>query len=148
MPTVTTPLRPYTDFPTLKRKRERLLLAERVQLYQQQQSIKKRLDELNFELFGELRSVLPEGTKSVEFEGFQVTTLSYEPRRTFDPKKAVTKTFACPCLKCKGKEKITLPAKVLEGFYKLGAQPKPSVSVTKLKLKEKDGEGEGDGDDE
>jgi len=145
MPTVTTPLRPYTDFPELKRKRERLLLAERVKLYQAKKDIDKRLETLNFELFGELRSVLPEGVKSVEFEGYQVTTLSYEPRRTFDPKRAVTKTFPCPCSKCKGKEKITLPAKVLEGFYKVGAQPKPSVSVTKLK--ERGGAGD-DEDDE
>jgi len=144
MPTVTTPLRPYTDFPELKRKRERLLLAERVQLYQAKKDIDKRLETLNFELFGELRSVLPEGVKSVEFEGFQVTTLSYEPRRTFDPKRAVTKTFSCPCSKCKGKEKITLPAKVLEGFYKVGAQPKPSVSVTKLKERDDAGDDEGD----
>jgi len=145
MPTVTTPLRPYTDFPALTKMRKRLLLAERVQLYQQQRDIKKRLDVLNFELFGELRSVLPEDTKSVEFEGFQVSTISYEPRRTFDAKKAVTKTFSCPCLKCKGKEKITLPAKVLEGFYKIGKQPKPTVSVKELK--EKDGT-DGDEDDE
>lgn len=147
MPIVKTPLRPYTDFPALKKKRERALLAERVNLYEQQKTIRERLDELNFELFGELRSVLPEDVKSVEFDGYQVTTLSYEPRRTFDAKLAVTQTFKCPCSKCSGKEKITLPAKVLSGFYKLGVQPKPTVSVTKLKKKDDDGEGEG-GDDE
>lgn len=130
MPTVTTPLRPYTDFPALKKRRERALLAERVQLYEAQKGIKKRLDELNFELFGELRSVLPDDTKSVEYEGYQVTTLAYEPRRTFDAKLAVTKTFTCPCC---SKKKITVPAKVLEGFYKIGKQPKPTVSVKKLK---------------
>lgn len=143
MPTITTPLRPYTDFPTLKRRHERALLAERVNLYEQQQEIKKRLDELNIELYGEMRRVLPDDVKSVEFDGHQVTTLLGSARRTFVQKLAVTKTFACPCSKCKGKERITVPAKVVESFYKLGKEPKPTVSVKKIK--EKDG---GDGEDE
>jgi hypothetical protein len=146
MPTVTTPLRPYTDFPQLKRRRERTLLAERVALYEEQQRIKKRLDDLNFELFGELRSVLPEDVKSVEFYGFQVTTLIGSARRTFDQKLAVTKTFACPCSKCRGKERITVPAKVVDSFYKLGKEPRPTVSVKKIKEKNGQVEGEDDGE--
>jgi hypothetical protein len=140
MPVVKVPLHPYTDYPALRKRRK--LLEERVALYLQQQAVKTRLDVLNFELFGDLRSALPADVKSVEveFEGddYQVTTLSGGARRTFDREAAVTTAFKCPCRACKGKEKITIPAKVLDGCYKTGKESKPTISVRRVGEKNDD----------
>lgn len=141
MPTIKIPLADYTDFPELKKKEVKKKLVERIELYVRGKEIEARLPTLNFELFGELRSVLPEEVKSVKFEvdgeQYRVTTLANEAKSYFNYEAATTTEFKCPCC---GKKRITVPAKVVDSFFKLGKTPSPTVSVTRIK--------DGNGDDE
>lgn len=145
MPTINMPLVPYDKFKELKRKTAKEKLARRVELYREQERIKIELKTLNAELYGVLRSALPEELKSVEFDRCQVTALDGSPRKTFDAKKMRETLFECP--NCE--HDITVPAKVIESAYKYGKTPDPTVSVTSLDKKKKhanvdDGDEEGD----
>lgn len=113
------------EFKELKSKKTRAMLDERIALYQQQKRIALRLDALNFELFGELQSVLPENVKSIEYEGHTISAYQSKPQFRLDQNKLLKKTFKCG--HCK--ESLTLPAKVLEACKKQGKVPKPTVSV-------------------
>lgn len=125
MPNVFVPTPKAEEFKELKSKKIRAMLDERIALYQQQKRIEARLDELNFSLFGELRSTLPDDVKSIEYEGHTISAYQSKPQTQLDQNKLLKKTFKCG--HCK--KDMTLPARVLESCKKLGKIPKPTVSV-------------------
>lgn len=141
MPTVKVPIPDYTEIRELKKAAVRKKLELRVALYEQQKEVAGKLDELNFELYGELQSALPEGVKSVAFEGYQITAMQGSARRSFSVKKLLEQLFKCP--HCK--KDVTVPVKTTEKSYVVGAIPKPTVSVRALRG---DGGSDGDGEDE
>ena len=139
MPVKFEPLHKAEEYKELKTPKMKKLLAERIAIYQQQKRIAARLEELNFELFLEGRSALPDDVKSVEFEGHVISMYQGDARLNLNQKELMTKEFGCPHPCCvKAKKKVTLPAKVLEACKHPGKTPKPTVSVRKVGEKEEE----------
>lgn len=128
MPNIHVPPPSYTTFKALTKKTVASKLRRRVELAKMKKDIDEELDPLNFELFGELRSALPEDVKSVEVDGYMVTATQGSPRSTLSVDKLLAKQFKCPhCSKPQ-----TVPVKVVEALKVLGSQPKPSISVREI----------------
>jgi hypothetical protein len=138
MPKIEVPLPSYDEFKELKRATAKRLLARRVELYRQQSEVKKELGELNRKLFALLSSVLPDGVKSVEFDGCQVGTIVGSARKSLSTSDLLTIPFECP--HCE--EELTLPANVLVRSYRYGKEPEPTVGVRMIGQGEDEEEGE------
>lgn len=132
MPNV--PLPEWDEFKGIKPLKS--TLGRRVELYTEQKDIKKALDEINKPLFEKLSRVLPESVKSFDFNGYQITPLQGEPRKTFNREALLNTTYPCP--HCK--KHVTVPVRVIDGAYKIGKLPKPTVVVKAIKGNDDGGE--------
>jgi hypothetical protein len=125
MPMVKVELPKYTEFKALKRAKVKQMLERRVYIYQLQRKHKQELEKLNFTLFSELRAVLPEDQKSVDFDGYQVTATLPGAAKRFSKKKLLTTPFECA--HCG--EDVVVPKELIDECTEDGKTPSPTVSV-------------------
>lgn len=117
MPKIDVPLRKAEEITALKKNKKLLRdMAELSRITDEIKSLTDLAGELRLAVYDGLSEVLPEGEKSVAYDGHRFTAYQGEPRRTLDMVKLAK----------------LIPAAKLEKCYKLSDPPRPTVQVVRL----------------